>query len=270
VSKAQGFVEATASYEKWRAGRIEVVESDLATKHAKIAQSPFVLLRGTYYRFLQQLPALVPDAWDAPKTVAIGDLHVENYGTWRDACGRIGWGINDFDEIDVQPYPVDLVRLATSTLLAISASHIELEPHAACAAILDGWHRRIEQGLPTAFVLAERHPHLLKLASETFQTPARFAKAIEALPPFDGKLAKGTVKLLDEVVPWGGFDPSLRTRTAGVGSLGSRRIVAFDEVGGGLLVRECKQVPGSSWSRRRAGRGPIPGAGRPGSGSCAR
>ena len=46
--------------------------------------------------------------------LAVGDLHVENFGTWRDADGRLCWGINDFDEADRLPYTNDLVRLAAS------------------------------------------------------------------------------------------------------------------------------------------------------------
>src|SRR5262249_20118319 len=46
-------------------------------------------------------------------------LHVENYGSSRDAEGRLVWGINDFDEAGPPPYTNDLVRLATSAWLAI-------------------------------------------------------------------------------------------------------------------------------------------------------
>ena len=46
--------------------------------------------------------------------LAIGDLHLENFGTWRDAEGRLVWGINDFDEAWALPYTNDLIRLATS------------------------------------------------------------------------------------------------------------------------------------------------------------
>jgi hypothetical protein len=249
VSPDSSFVHATAEYERWRASRIPVVEDDLAAKHEKMTQSPFVLLRGTYYRFLQQFPAIVPEAAEAPKAIAVGDLHIENYGTWRDASSRLGWGINDFDEIDIQPYTLDLVRLATSALMAISEDHLALRPADACAAILRGWQDRIEHGLPTTFILGDRHGHLLKLASETFETPLRFARSIEKLPAFDGKLPKPAAKLLAQVAPWGGFDAALRTRVAGVGSLGSRRIVIAGELGGGLLVREAKQIPGpaSMW-----------------------
>ena len=28
----------------------------------------------------------------------------ENFGTWRDADGRLVWGVNDFDEAAVMPW----------------------------------------------------------------------------------------------------------------------------------------------------------------------
>ena len=50
--------------------------------------------------------------------LAVGDIHVENFGTWRDAEGRLVWGVNDFDEAARMPYAIDIVRLATSAVLA--------------------------------------------------------------------------------------------------------------------------------------------------------
>jgi hypothetical protein len=41
-----------------------------------------------------------------------GDLHVENFGTWRDVEGGLVWCMNDFDEVCRMPYTIDLVRLA--------------------------------------------------------------------------------------------------------------------------------------------------------------
>ena len=60
---------------------------------------------------------------------------MENFGTWRDVEGRLIWGINDFDESARMPYTNDLVRLATSTLLA----QIECEPQQGMAAVLKGY-----------------------------------------------------------------------------------------------------------------------------------
>ena len=43
------------------------------------------------------------------KRAGVGDLHVENYGTWRDAEGRLVCGNNDFDETCPLPYTNDVV-----------------------------------------------------------------------------------------------------------------------------------------------------------------
>lgn len=249
MTSTESFVAATAAYERWRASRIPTVEADLEAKHEKLAVSPFTLLRGTYYRFLAQFGELLPELAAAPKTVAVGDLHVENFGTWRDHDGRLGWGVNDFDEIDVLPYTVDLVRLATSAGLAIAEGHLKLDPADAAEQVLRGWRTRIKAAVVEPFVLGDRHPHVYKLASEAFVDPVRFEQKLRTLPPYEGRLPKSAAVLIAAVLPHGRFDASLHTRVAGVGSLGARRIVAIGEMSGGLVVREAKQVPGpaSMW-----------------------
>ncbi|MGO7785773.1 DUF2252 family protein, partial [Rhizobium ruizarguesonis] len=54
----------------------------------------------------------------APEVLAIGYTHLENFGTWRDIEGRLVCGVNDFDDAAVMHYAFDLVRLATSAVLA--------------------------------------------------------------------------------------------------------------------------------------------------------
>jgi hypothetical protein len=238
------FVSDTESYERWRAGRIPVVAADLETKHKKMAESAFVLLRGTYYRFAKQFFARERSLAQAPRMVAVGDLHIENFGTWRDRDGRLAWGVNDLDEIDLLPYTIDLARLATSALLAIREQHLSLPEEVACESILSGWLERMEGETIVPFVIAEHNHHLYRLAAEAFVPPVRFARTIAKLPPFDGTLPKSAARLVAQATPWPGFKPGLRTRIAGVGSLGSRRIVCAGELSGGLLVREAKQIPG--------------------------
>ncbi len=251
------FREETAGYERWRERRIPVVAADLAVKHEKLQQSPFLLLRGTYYRFLAQFERMLPELSRAPATVVVGDLHVENFGTWRDRCARLVWGVNDFDEIDVLPYPIDLVRLATSAVLAIDAGHLTLDPDDACEAIRAGWRELIGARRSEPFVLGERHVHLYRLAREAIVDPAVFEKRIRALAPYERALPKAAARMLAQVTPpvspsaGGEFRPQFARRVAGVGSLGSRRIVAYGELDGGLIVREVKQIPGpaSIWAQ---------------------
>jgi hypothetical protein len=35
---------------------------------------------------------------EAPRVLCVGDLHVGSFGTWRDAEGRLCWGVDDFDD----------------------------------------------------------------------------------------------------------------------------------------------------------------------------
>ena len=110
--------EATRSYETWLGRRTKIVRPDLRLKHARMAESPFNFLRATFYRWIQLWPTVCPTIVDAPVVLAVGDLHLENFGTWRDVEGRLIWGLNDVDEACRLPYTNDLVRLATSAILA--------------------------------------------------------------------------------------------------------------------------------------------------------
>src|SRR5471030_2311377 len=109
---------ATRCYEAWIAGQTPPVVGDLALKHARMATTPFRFLRASFYRWAQRWSAVCPALAEAPPLLSVGDLHIENFGTWRDAEGRLVWGINDFDEAFAMPYTNDLVQLATSALLA--------------------------------------------------------------------------------------------------------------------------------------------------------
>src|SRR5262249_50641661 len=102
---------ATEAYEAWLRTRCDVVEADLAAKHDKMAQSPFLFLRATFYRWAGCIEALLPQLASAPRALCVGDAHVENFGAWRDADGRLAWGVNDFDEAAETPCAFDLVRL---------------------------------------------------------------------------------------------------------------------------------------------------------------
>src|SRR6059036_38496 len=93
-----GIVAATTRYEAWLAERIPLVKPDLELKHHAMSAGIFPFLRATFYRWAARWRALVGDVAAAPSVLAVGDLHIENFGTWRDAEGRLIWGVNDFDE----------------------------------------------------------------------------------------------------------------------------------------------------------------------------
>ena len=106
---------ATVDYDDWLRSQVDVLEADLHLKHRQMASSLFIFLRATFYRWGPLWRDTCPDLVETPRVLAVGDLHVENFGTWRDKEGRLVWGVNDFDEVARMPYAVDLVRLARSS-----------------------------------------------------------------------------------------------------------------------------------------------------------
>src|SRR5262245_6456862 len=124
------------AYEAWLRTQCRVVAKDLRFKHEKMHSDPFVFLRATYFRWARRIETICPELRGAPAVLAVGDVHLENFGTWRDDEGRLVWGINDFDEASVIPYAFDLVRLATSAHLAPAPG---LKRREICSALLDGY-----------------------------------------------------------------------------------------------------------------------------------
>ena len=216
-------VEATTRYESWLAARLPLIKQDLALKHRAMSAGIFPFLRGTFYRWAEEWASIVGDVAEAPQVLAAGDLHVENFGTWRDAEGRLIWGVNDFDEAWPLPYTNDLVRLATSALIAIDYHDLSLEPKHAVAAILDGYREALEAG-GHAFVLAEYHPELRDMALGRLRDPQRFWEKLDTLPTVR-TLPPGVAAMLERALPERHLTGRIVHRVAGVGSLGRQRFV---------------------------------------------
>jgi Uncharacterized protein conserved in bacteria (DUF2252) len=249
-------VTATADYERWLGGFCSLYDPDVEYKHARFADSkdPFPFFRGTYYRWAQLWPAACPDEVDAPRVLATGDLHLENFGTWRDADGRLCWGVNDFDEVDKLPYTNDLVRLAASAWVAGVAGHLGIKLGWVCRAILTGYRETLEAG-GQPFVLEERNPELRALATAKERDPVRYWKKLTAIlddPPT--KLPVTAREVLTQALPALGLATQARFRPAvGMGSLGRPRYVVLVEWAGGWVAREAKAVaaPATAWAAGR-------------------
>ena len=104
-------VRATREYEAWLSKRISVVRWQLTDKHQKMAHDPTQFLRGTFYRWTQIFADVCPELSRSTEVLAVGDLHIASFGTWRDRFGRLAWGVDDFDESHRLPYANDLVRI---------------------------------------------------------------------------------------------------------------------------------------------------------------
>src|SRR5262245_63975334 len=150
--------KSTRAYEKWLRAQLgrEIVEKDLRKKHQKRAEGSFPFLRATYWRWAETILDLCPELAGAPPVLAVGDIHLENFGTWRDADGRLVWGVNDFDEAAEMPYPLDIVRLAVSAELAGVRG---TSPGMICKNILKGYVDGLDD--PKPYVL-DRHNEWLR------------------------------------------------------------------------------------------------------------
>jgi uncharacterized protein (DUF2252 family) len=233
------FAKATRKYETWMAGQVSLVPADLREKHKVMRRDPFVFFRGTFYRWAQQWPQVCRDVADAPVVTAVGDLHVENFGTWRDAEGRLAWGINDFDECAPLPYTNDLVRLMASAMLAARRAKIHLPAPVICRAVLEGYFASLTGGgIPVVFDGQHRALHHAVTAKR--KPPSQFWKALKKLRPLARTLDRRARKALLAALPEGASDIRFKRRTAGVGSLGRPRIVALASSDGSLVAREAK------------------------------
>src|ERR1700674_4960978 len=212
-------VTATRDYEAWVSQQILVVRNQLVVKHKKLTQDPVQFLRGTFYRWAQMLPKVCPDLTTAPKVLAVGDLHIASFGTWRDGFGRLIWGIDDFDEAYPLPYTNDLVRLAVSAVLDASEGEIKVGLGNVVDVILDGYEACLKEG-GKPFVLEEKHKWLRKIALGCLDIPADFWKKMDALPAARTNVPADARKAIARLLPAPQLPYRVVRRIAGVGSLG--------------------------------------------------
>lgn len=241
-----GIVAATADLERWKSEQLSIVRSDLLQKHRMMASSAFPFLRSTFYRWAQLWPVVCPELSRAPQVLAVGDLHVENFGTWRDLEGRLIWGVNDFDEAWPAAYTTDLVRLLVSAYFAMDEDRLLISRSAAREALEDGYRDGIDKG-GSPYVLAERYTWLRQIAMSKLRDPVRFWAKIETCTDFRGKLPKLVFELLKGCMPVQDAAMHIKTRIAGLGSLGHPRILALFEWHGSHVVREAKALTRSGW-----------------------
>lgn len=88
----------------------------LAMKYRAMRESPFSFLRGSCALFYQRLPR-TGVLKSAPAVWICGDLHLENFGSYRGDNGLTYFDINDFDESALAPASWDLVRMLASVIV---------------------------------------------------------------------------------------------------------------------------------------------------------
>ena len=118
----------------------------LAMKYRAMRASPFSFLRGTCHLFYDRLPRggvfkSAPLAW------ACGDLHLENFGSYKGDNRQVYFDVNDFDESALAPASWDLVRFLTSLRVgAGSRSFGEAKAQLLCQIFLDDYAASLALG----------------------------------------------------------------------------------------------------------------------------
>lgn len=221
----------------------------LTMKYNAMRTSPFVFLRGTCHLFYERLPQ--DPLFDAAPPVWIcGDMHLENFGSYKADNGLVYFDNNDFDEACLAPNLYELVRLLTSVL--VGAADLQLSraqalalchtaAHAYGAALAYGKARWVERETSSGMVrdlfdaLASRTrvAHLERRTVLKGKTRKLKVDGKKALPVSDERRA--AVTFFMQRFAAGESDPDfyrvldVARRIAGTGSLGVDRYVILVE-----------------------------------------
>jgi uncharacterized protein (DUF2252 family) len=118
----------------------------LSLKYQAMRSDPFVFLRGACHLFYQRLPSSGIFK-TAPLVWSCGDLHLENFGSYKGDDRLAYFDLNDFDEAALAPASWDVVRMLTS--LRVGAKSLGLKPGQAqtlCEAFLRSYGTALASG----------------------------------------------------------------------------------------------------------------------------
>jgi uncharacterized protein (DUF2252 family) len=95
-------------------------------KFEAMAENPFRFYRGTCHLFYEDVAAAAPLPL-SPLAWICGDLHIENFGSYRGDNKLVYFDLNDFDEALLAPAAWELARMVTSIFIAFETLNIEPE-----------------------------------------------------------------------------------------------------------------------------------------------
>ena len=165
----QPFVSMSTLHQRITAFNKPLLPQMVKLKYAAMSQSPFVFFRGTCHLFYEDLQAAgfeVP----SPITWTCGDLHIENFGSYKADNRLVYFDMNDFDEGILAPAAWELVRMVTSIFVSfdslgigeLNAEHAArhfMEKYSATLSIGKalGLDPRTAKGIVCSFLTAVEH-----------------------------------------------------------------------------------------------------------------
>lgn len=238
----------------------------LAIKYQAMRHDSFAFLRGTDHLFYADWPQnFILN--DAPLAWICGDLHLENFGTYRGDNRLTYFDINDFDEALLAPCTWDLTRFLCSLLVAAKTLDIEeSQVIALCLDFLRHYSRELRECKPrwiersTATGMIRDLLKNLKHRSHTDLLQERTVKqdGQRSLKRDDRKVMETSAadqqRIKSLIAQFAAMQPNpefftvldVAKRIAGLGSLGLERYVVLIKGSKQHYLLDMKYQPGSS------------------------
>src|ERR1700743_3128570 len=113
-------------YERLKSFNAGLLPEKVQLKYEAMAENAFRFFRGTCHLFYEDLAAADPLPL-SPLTWICGDLHIENFGSYKGDNKLVYFDLNDFDEALLAPASYETVRMVTSIFIAFDNLQIEPE-----------------------------------------------------------------------------------------------------------------------------------------------
>ena len=243
----------------------------MKSKYKAMMENPFRFFRGSCHIFYEDLAAGKLDI-TSPAAWICGDLHLENFGSYKSDNRLVYFDMNDFDEAILAPAHWEILRLVTSIFVAFESLEIEKKRAEKLARLYirvyaetlksgkAGYiERQTAEGIVSEFLA---HAALKKrrqvLDKKTIKTRDRINLAVNIAKheKLDYKLRKAIKQHMqewlhhDENSPYNYHVIDCVFRKAGTGSLGLNRYVLLlkssNKTGSKYILLDMKQVKGSS------------------------
>jgi uncharacterized protein (DUF2252 family) len=239
-------VSISERIEKFNEG---LLPAEVAIKYKLLASNPFSFFRGTNHVFYEDLSKenLLP----SPQCYISGDLHLQNFGTFKGDNRLVYFDLNDFDEGILAPVEWEIVRMITSIFLAFDSLKIKHEEAFISAnKFLKTYSRVLEEGKPRyidariATGIVKRFLRKVERRSDNTLFLSRTVLKNGVLKLSSGKNKQLVIDkklkkdLIEAFKPWMESNNALlnhykvldvRFRLAGTGSLGVKRYVFLIE-----------------------------------------
>jgi uncharacterized protein (DUF2252 family) len=146
----------------------------VARKLQTMRASPFAFMRGSCHLFYARAPQskllqTAPPAWSC------GDLHLENFGSYKGDNRLVYFDLNDFDEAALAPCTWDVVRLLASVCVAADTLGLaRRQAHSLCDRLMQAYATEIQEAKPR-WIERETASGMVKALLEGLSTRTRKA-----------------------------------------------------------------------------------------------